>query len=257
MINDCCCQPLSPFRVCMSCVSLFLVCLCPSLCLAHSSGNIYLCVTIHITFFTPPPPYASQVIKVLILEQKTFSRDPSNPQSTYTLNSLARMAGVLGPEFLPYLDDAVKPLLQGLSLDAEIKVSSASSAATAREQLEEAGLTPLEMDVRGLGRQLFGVNTSLMQAKESACRALFQYTDDLGEGFAAHARETLLAVLPNLGPRNAVAVQVVSAAIVPRLVGMVSRRASDFLTGEAQTILDLSIRSLCEVRFSLSPRRGY
>lgn len=51
-----------------------------------------------------------------------MSRDPGNPQSTYTLQSLARMAGVLREEFLPYLADAVTPLLAALSMDAEIKV---------------------------------------------------------------------------------------------------------------------------------------
>lgn len=165
------------------------------------------------------------------------------------------MAGVLGAEFLPYLDDAVAPLLAGLSLDAEIKVSTASSAATAREELEEAGLTPLEMDLRGLGRQVFGVNTSLMQAKESACRTLFQYTEDLGEAFAPYAARALAVVLPNLGPRNAVAVQVVSAAIVPKLVTMARRRASSGRGGgegdagqnEAMLMMEASIRALCEV----------
>lgn len=162
------------------------------------------------------------------------------------------MAGVLGVEFLPYLDDAVAPLLAGLSLDAEIKVSTASSAATAREELEEAGLTLLEMDLRGLGHQVFGVNTSLMQAKESACRTLFQYTEDLGEAFTPYAARTLAVVLPNLGPRNAVAVQVVSAAIVPKLLTMVRRCVSsggegDVGQNEAMLMMEGSIRALCEV----------
>lgn len=162
------------------------------------------------------------------------------------------MAGVLGAEFLPYLDDAVAPLLAGLSLDAEIKVSTASSAATAREQLEEAGLTPLEMDLRGLGHQVFGVNTSLMQAKESACRTLFQYTEDLGEAFTPYAARALALVLPNLGPRNAVAVQVVSAAIVPKLVTMVRRgvlygAGGDRGQNEVLLMMEGSICALCEV----------
>lgn len=175
-----------------------------------------------------PLPYPPrQIIQVLLSEQKAVSRDPCNPQSTYTLQTLARIAGVLGGEFLPYLDQAVTPLLAALSVDAEIRVASSSSSsniATIKREMEAAGLTALEMDLRGVGKQLFGVNTSLMQAKEAACKTLYQYTVDLGDGFAPHAAATLAVVLPNVGPRNATAVQVVSAAIMPKLVGMASRR---------------------------------
>ncbi|CAM9512664.1 unnamed protein product [Laminaria digitata] len=200
--------------------------------------------------------HQASVIKVLLSEQKTTSRDPGNPQSTYTLQTLARIAGVMREEFLPYLSEAVTPLLAALSTDAEIKVSSASNIASAKEEMEAAGLTALEMDLRGVGRQLFGVNTSLMQAKESACKTLYQYTDDLGDGFAPHAAGTLAVVLPNLGPRNAVAVQVVSAAIVPKLLGMASRRAVAVVGGgemaralvvEAQAMLDAAVDALSEV----------
>lgn len=87
-------------------------------------------------------------------------------------------------------------------------MSSAPDSVNAKEELEAAGMTAIEMDLRGVGRQLFGVNTSLMQAKESACKTLYQYTGDLGDSLAPHAASTLSVVLPNLGPRNAVAVQV-------------------------------------------------
>lgn len=176
------------------------------------------------------------------------------------------MAGVLGEEFLPYLSEAVTPLLAALSTDAEIKLSNAPDADAATREFEAAGLTAMAMDLRGVGRQVFGVNTSLMQAKESACKTLYQYTEDLGEGFASHAAGTLSVVLPNLGPRNAVGVQVVSAALVPRLVGLAARRAEAAVTAaggragagagtggavewvrEAQAMLDASVDALTEM----------
>eukprot|EP00903_Cladosiphon_okamuranus_P012365 g11590.t1 len=205
---------------------------------------------------------AHQVIRLLLNEQKTVARDPANPQSTYTLQALARMAGVLGEEFLPYLSEAVTPLLSALSTDAEIKLSNAPDADAATREFEAAGLTAMAMDLRGVGRQVFGVNTSLMQAKESACKTLYQYTEDLGEGFAPHAAATLSVVLPNLGPKNAVGVQVVSAALVPRLVGLAARRAEAGAAAggggggggagvewvrEAQTMLDASVDALTEM----------
>eukprot|EP00752_Nemacystus_decipiens_P012203 g10819.t1 len=212
---------------------------------------------------------AHQVIQLLLNEQKTVARDPANPQSTYTLQALARMAGVLREEFLPYLSEAVTPLLAALSADAEIKLSNAPDAEAATREFEAAGLTAMTMDLRGVGRQVFGVNTSLMQAKESACKTLYQYTEDLGEGFAPHAAATLSVVLPNLGPRNAVGVQVVSAALVPRLVGLAAHRAEAAaaaaaaaaagsggtsgagvaveLTREAQAMLDASVDALTEM----------
>ncbi|CAN0411049.1 unnamed protein product [Pylaiella littoralis] len=208
---------------------------------------------------------AHQVIRLLLKEQKTVAMDPANPQSSYTLQTLARIAGVLGEEFLPYLAEAVSPLLSALSTDAEIKLSNAPDEDLAKEELEAAGLTAMSMDLRGAGRQVFGVNTSLMQAKESACKTLYQYTEDLGEGFAPHAAQALAVVLPNLGPRNAVAVQVVSAAIVPRLVGLADRRAAEITAaaaggagvpgsavGEAQSMLDASVDALTEVVSRLS-----
>ncbi|CAN0016499.1 unnamed protein product, partial [Sphacelaria rigidula] len=116
----------------------------------------------------------------------------------------------------------------------------------------------------------------LAQAKESACKTLYQYTEDLGDAFAKHAASTLALVLPNLGPRNAVSVQVVSAAIVPRLVAMASRAAasaspdsSAAAIGEAQArrvswacflvaqaMLDASVDALCEVVSRISSDLG-
>ncbi|CAM9740987.1 unnamed protein product, partial [Ectocarpus fasciculatus] len=174
-----------------------------------------------------------QVIRLLLNEQGMVARDPANPQSTYTLQSLARMAGVLGEEFLPYLSEAVKPLLVALSINAEIKHSNAPDAALAKDELEAEGLTAMAVDLRGVGRQVFGVNTSLMQAKESACKTLYQYTEDLQEGFAPHAAETLAVVIPNLGPRNAVGVQIISSAIVPKLVALAEGRAAEAVAAGA------------------------
>lgn len=64
--------------------------------------------------------------KALIAEQASASRDPGNPQSTYSLQSLARIAGVLQDEFLPYLDQAITPLLAVLATDAEVSLTSSS-----------------------------------------------------------------------------------------------------------------------------------
>lgn len=66
--------------------------------------------------------FARQVVRVLLSEQASVSRDPGNPQSTYTLQALARIAGVLRDEFLPYLGDAIAPLLAALSTDAEVSI---------------------------------------------------------------------------------------------------------------------------------------
>lgn len=179
------------------------------------------------------------------------------------------MAGVLGEEFLPYLSEAVTPLLAALSTEAEIKLPNTPDADAATLEFEDAGLTAMTMDLRGAGPQVFGVNTSLMQAKESACKALYQYTEDLGEEFAPHAAATLSVVLPNLGPKNAVGVQVVSAALVPRLVGLAARRAEAATAEsggdvdgavewvrEAQTMLNASIDALTEMVSRLGGESG-
>ncbi|CAN0420278.1 unnamed protein product [Ectocarpus sp. 12 AP-2014] len=217
---------------------------------------------------------AHQVIRLLLNEQKqTVARDPANPQSTYTFQALARMAGVLGEEFLPFLSEAVTPLLAALSTAAEMKLSDAPDAEGATLEFEDAGLTAMTMDLRGAGPQVFGVNKSLMQAKESACKALYQYTEDLGDGFAPHAAATLSVVLRNLGPKNPVGVQVVSAAIVPRLVGLAARRAEAATAvgggggggggggpvewvREAQVMLDASIDALTEMVSRLGGESG-
>lgn len=65
--------------------------------------------------------------RALLAEQACVSRDPGNPQSTYTLQSLARIAGVLQDEFLPYLDQAIAPLLAALSTDAEVSLVTVSA----------------------------------------------------------------------------------------------------------------------------------
>lgn len=145
-------------------------------------------------------------------------------------------------------------------------MSSTPDSSVAKEELEAAGMTAVEMDLRGVGRQLFGINSSLMQAKESACNTLYQYTEDLGDRLAAHAARALAVVLPNLGPRNAVAVQVVSAAVIPRLVGISGRRAAAAkaasagdavaLVAEADAMLDASIRELCRVVSNISGDLG-
>lgn len=190
------------------------------------------------------------MLQALLSEQETLAREPDSPQAVHSLQAVERIASVLQGEFLPYLDRAVAPLLAPLVVDAAKIVASDAASVSAKEGLEAAGMTAVEVHLRGIGEHIFGVNTSLMQAKEWACKTLFQYTEDLGDALAPHAPRALAAVLPNLWALNTAAVRAVSAAIVPRLVDMASARlasnSDSSRVAEAQSMLDASIDALCK-----------
>ncbi|CAM9265669.1 unnamed protein product [Chrysoparadoxa australica] len=185
---------------------------------------------------------AHQVMQMLLATQEAGGFPPGDPQTPYVLMACARIAGVLKGEFTPYLGRVMPPLISAVKASHQIKIGDAESL-TGKEDLAAQGYTAIECCVKGIGAQVFGVNTALMQEKEMACRTMFQYTEEMGTTLAPFAAEALASVLPNLGGANTVTVRNVSSAIVPRLL----RLAWHGKVPETHAMLAAAVTSLCEV----------
>jgi hypothetical protein len=166
----------------------------------------------------------------------------------------ARIAGVLMDEFNPYIQYVMPPLMAALQVDTSISMidsteglisqddNSSSAAATAAAAQQQPGVATISYSVRGLGPQMFTVNTAAMQTAKVACQVLYEYTECLGIHMAPFAHTVLLKVLPNLSKCNTPSVRVVTAAIVPKLLQLTLQAAntpgSEALYSEAQAMLN-------------------
>jgi mannose/fructose/N-acetylgalactosamine-specific phosphotransferase system component IID len=165
----------------------------------------------------------------------------------------ARIAGVLLDEFNPYIQYVMPPLMAALQVDTSISMidntegliasqddNSSTAAATAAQQ--QPGVATISYSVRGLGPQMFTVNTAAMQTAKVACQVLYEYTECLGVHMAPFAHTVLLKVLPNLSKCNTPSVRIVTAAIVPKLLELTLQAAAtpgnESLYNEAQAMLN-------------------
>ncbi|CAM9997949.1 unnamed protein product [Discosporangium mesarthrocarpum] len=81
-----------------------------------------------------------------------------------------------------------------------------------------------------------------------ACKTLFQYMEDMGNGMAPYCAEILSVILPNLGPRNTEVVKVVSTAVVPRLIRIAGHQGAPGATiASAGAMLEAGLAALAQM----------
>ncbi len=138
--------------------------------------------------------------------------EPDDPQSSYLLAAWARVAKVLGHDFLPYLEMVLEPLLVAAQLKPDVALFDAD------EEVDDATYSPDEgWEFVTVDGQQIGIKTNLLEEKCTAVEMLICYAREMGAGFHPYVERVLSIVVPLLSFYFHEGVRMAAAATLPLL----------------------------------------
>ena len=138
--------------------------------------------------------------------------DADDPQSQYLLHCWGRMCRVLGPDFVPYLEGVMPPLMELASAKADIQLLDDDEQIARVQQEEGWELVPLKGKV-------IGIKTSILEDKHMAIELIVIYSQQLEAAFEPYVLQIMEKVaLPGLAFFFHDPVRVAAAKSVPMLL---------------------------------------
>ena len=134
---------------------------------------------------------AVQLLEFMIsLQSDTESFDFSDPMATYIVQACARIAGVMGNTFEPYLQKVMPILLVHIAQDIEHSVLTEDQFGTQGETSDDY----VTVYKRGTGNIRFFNNSHAMKEKEMSLRTLYQYLLDIPQLMIPFLEDIIKAV---------------------------------------------------------------
>ncbi|GFG38740.1 hypothetical protein Cfor_07043, partial [Coptotermes formosanus] len=166
---------------------------------------------------------ASEVMDML-LKTQTGDLQDDDPQTSYLISAWARICKILGKQFEQYLPLVMGPVMKAASMKPEVAL------------LNNEDMKDIEEDVDwqfvSLGEQQnFGIRTSGLEDKASACEMLVCYARELKEGFADYAEEVVKLMVPMLKFYFHDGVRTAAAESLPYLLDCAKIKGSSYLQG--------------------------
>ncbi|KAF9926818.1 hypothetical protein FBU30_003672 [Linnemannia zychae] len=156
-------------------------------------------------------PHAQEFIKLLVKTQTSLV-EADDPQTSYLLAAWARVCKVLGPDFVPYLDIVMPPLLTSARLKPDLAILDPEEDIDSKYSAEDG------WEFVGVDGQQIGIKTTVLEEKCTAIEMLICYARELGPGFRPYLEQVREIVLPLLRFYFHDGVRHAAAAILPHLV---------------------------------------
>jgi len=136
---------------------------------------------------------ASEVMEMLLKTQTGDTElSDDDPQMSYMISAWARICKILGPGFAPYLPLVMGPILKTASMKPEVALLD-------NDELGGVSNDSEDWQFVSLGEQQnFGIKTSGLEDKATACTMLVCYARELKEHFVEYAEETVRLMVPML-----------------------------------------------------------
>ena len=119
----------------------------------------------------------------------------SNPLEQLLL-ACARIASVLEDEFAPYANGVVPILLHQAQQPPDVSILEGADPSSAQPQGGDMGEGSMTVPVPGRGLMKVTINTSQIQEKAQAARAVYELAKSMGAGFGPWAQQSLDTFLP-------------------------------------------------------------
>ncbi|KAG0283826.1 hypothetical protein BGZ96_011804 [Linnemannia gamsii] len=156
-------------------------------------------------------PHVQEFIKLLVQTQTSLV-EADDPQTSYLLAAWARVCKVLGPDFVPYLDIVMPPLLTSARLKPDLAVLDPEEDIDSKYAAEDG------WEFIGVDGQHIGIKTTVLEEKCTAIEMLICYARELGPGFRPYLEQVREIVLPLLRFYFHDGVRHAAAAALPHLV---------------------------------------
>ena len=111
---------------------------------------------------------------------------------SYMISAWARICKIMGSRFAPYLPHVMGPIMKTASLKPEVALLD-------NDELNGVDNDAEDWQFVSLGdQQNFGIKTSGLEDKATACQMLVCYARELREHFAEYAEQTVKLMVPML-----------------------------------------------------------
>ena len=137
-------------------------------------------------------PDATEVMNLLLAHQSGQEKlADDDPQLAYMISAWARICKILGPAFEPYLPFVMGPVLKAAGIKIEVAILDKDDVNVVNEEEDWTCVN--------LGdQQSFGIKTTGLEEKATACQMLVCYARELKGAFVNYVKETLEIMVPLL-----------------------------------------------------------
>eukprot|EP00794_Sanderia_malayensis_P010931 gene10931-12092_t len=138
-------------------------------------------------------PDASAVMQLLLKTQSGIEElEVDDPIISYLISAWARMCKIIGKDFVQYLPVVMPNVLKAAQIKPEVALLDADDPSN--EDQEKEG-----WEFVNLGeQQRFGIKTSGLEDKSTACKMLVHYARELKDGFVDYAEQVVRIMVPLL-----------------------------------------------------------
>ena len=149
----------------------------------------------------------------MLLKQQTGEEElaDDDPQLSYMISSWARICKILGPDFEPYLEFVMPPVLKAANIKIEVAILDRDDVETVQQNNDWQCVNIGE-------QQTFGIKTTGLEEKATACQMLVCYARELKHSFGRYVEDTLKIMVPLLKFYFHDAIRVAAAESLPFLL---------------------------------------
>jgi len=155
---------------------------------------------------------AKEVMDMFLATQNN-AMDPDDPQASYLLQAWGRVAKALGPDFIPYLNFVMPPLLRSAALRAETDITDVGED----DGDDEEGVATVMIET-DKGTKKVALKTSALEEKETACNMLVCYFAELQEGMFPYIQQVAQLMIPLIAFVYSSEIRTAASALMPELV---------------------------------------
>ncbi|CAF1354053.1 unnamed protein product [Adineta ricciae] len=162
-----------------------------------------------------------EIMQELVKTQVDFENlGNDDPQVSYLIGAWTRICKILGKDFEQYLPIVMGPVLKAAAFKPEVTVLNEDET-----DVEEDD----SWEVLNVGDQAFGIKTTGLEEKASACSMLVCYAKELKEGFVNYVEETTKLMVPLLRFYFHEGVRAAAAESLPHLLDCAKLRGDDYV----------------------------
>ena len=120
--------------------------------------------------------------------------ESDDPTKAFILKAWVRIGKALGPDFVPYLEVVMPPLLAALETPAETPISDEAAEAAAEDEDDEDSDT--EAIFHNAKGELVQVRTSALEEQATSAQNVFLLAEALGPHFAPYVERCARCLAP-------------------------------------------------------------
>ncbi|CAF0719109.1 unnamed protein product [Adineta steineri] len=162
-----------------------------------------------------------EIMQELVKTQVDFENlGNDDPQISYLIGAWTRICKILGKDFEQYLPIVMGPVLKAAAFKPEVTVLADDEV-----DVEEDD----NWEVLNVGDQAFGIKTTGLEEKASACSMLVCYAKELKEGFVNYVEDATKLMVPLLRFYFHEGVRAAAAESLPHLLDCAKLRGDDYV----------------------------